>query len=146
MWIHLLPLGLIDGAGSGAPVQPDGGNTPGFIGRIPGQFRVEDEETKRKRREGYESKRPAEPPIDLTGEYLRKSAKLARALTKATAEQEALRAEIEALRAKETARAQAQLLRKQQALQLAAVREALIREQIEVIDVAYVAAAVLTLQ
>lgn len=143
MWIHLLSLQLIDGAGSSAA--PASGATPGFIGRIPGQFRVEDPEEKRKRRESYQ-KKTAEPPVDLTAEYRRKSARLARSLLKTRGEIEALRAVIAELEAEQTAKAQADLLRKQQAMQLAAIREAVILEQIEVIDVAYVATAVLTLQ
>jgi hypothetical protein len=84
--------------------------------------------------------------IDRTAEYVRQSARLAKALKRLHVERDALLANISRLEAIRTAKAEHELLLQRQALQLAAAQEALVIEQLEVIDVAYCAATILTLQ
>lgn len=123
-------------------------NTPGF--RIPGQVRGETAEAKRERRirEGtIAAERPQEPvQADASAEYVRRSAKLARTLQRLASERQGLQDRIATLEAAKTVRAEKQLLKQRQALQMAAIQEAIVLEQMEVLDVAFVAAAVLTLQ
>lgn len=79
-------------------------------------------------------------------EYAKKSAKLQTAAARIQGENQAIRAEISKLEAKkQTAKAEKALLLKRQELVLAEAQAALVAEQLEVIDVAYVASAVLSL-
>lgn len=155
-------LSPTDGALSiagGAPVitvvVPDSATaTPGFdIRGLAAAFRGgrTDEEEKRRRRASYvaadEPVPATTPPSNATKVYSEKSAKLALAISRLHAESSQLReqiAELEAriqaqVEAQERARLEYRLLLANQALLLAQVQEAVLLEEMEVIDVAYLA-------
>jgi len=119
-----------------------------YIGNF-SQSRVEDEAEKlaRRIREGTIPAPVVEVKPDQTAEYVAKSARLAQGIAKARAEAQTYRAEIGRLEKaqikRQTAKLQSQLLRAQQAHQLACVQEAVFLEEMEVMDIAYVASAVL---
>jgi len=128
--------------------------TPGRVLRIPGLHRVEDEDEKRARRI-REGTIPA--PVVLATEvqpaqlvYFKESARLAKAIAKAAAEAAAARAEIAALEAKIAAahkkrreRLEHELLLVQQRLTLLAVQEAVWREEMEAVEIAFIALVVI---
>lgn len=137
------------GGGTPAPILS---NTPGF--HIPGQFKVEDEADKlaRRIREGT-IKLPAAPREELGSEYLRQSERLAEAIVAARAEAAVLRPQIEALErrvlasiADQRTRLEHQLLLAQQRQAFIAVQEAQLLEEMEVLDIAFIAAVAVTLQ
>lgn len=154
------------GFGTGGVVPPPvvtTTNTPGFIRRIVplGRDRGESDEEKlaRRIREGtIVLPQPIATPtapndaraLARTAEYVRESAGLAIALQRLRGEREALlarTAELEAMQiARQSAKVAAELLRKRQALQMQAIQEAMVLEQMEVLDVAYCVAVVLRLQ
>lgn len=117
---------------------------------LPGQNHGEDAAAKRKRWESYTSPMvqavsPA-PKTDNDAEYLRKSASIAKSLVALRDEKESLLSRIAELDRLETAQSEREMLQKQQALQYAALQEAILLEQMEVIDIAFVAVVALTLQ
>lgn len=135
------------------PPTPSGDtNTPGRIEHVPNltRGRTEDEDAKRARRirEGT-IPAPLVPDDGRLQDYERKSAKITQALTRLRDESAELRSEISGLEAsqrkRQTARAQKELTLKVQALQLAQVQEAALLEELEVLDVAYVALIALTM-
>lgn len=139
--------------GGGGTVPPiSSAATPGF--RIPGQFKVEDEAAKlaRRIREGT-IKLPDAPKEDPSPEYYRQSARLSQAIVAARDEVSALRPQIEALErrvlaaiAEQRARLEHQLLIAKQRQAFIAVQEAQLLEEMEVLDIAFIAAVVVTIQ
>lgn len=89
---------------------------------------------------------PAQAP-EQRGEYTAKSASLAAAIARFRAESEAARKSIAVIEAaqmkRETAKLRGELIRAQQALQLAQVQEAVMLEEMEMLDVAFVASVAL---
>lgn len=130
------------GAGAVAPSA-----TPGFHRRvhIPDQSRGESEAEKLARRilEGTIQAPIAPPLVDFGADYAKKSVRLAAGIARFRAEAEISRKAIAKLEAtqrkRQTAALRKQLLHAQQALQLATVQEAVLMEEMEVIDVAYFA-------
>lgn len=122
-------------------------NTPGFIRPLGGsRGESEDEKTARRIREGS----LPEPIADQQQEYAQKSQKLVRAIARVRADTRRLAIESGELRARiaaaeaqnrerQAAKARAELLRNEQAATLARAEEEMLLEQMEVIDVAYVA-------
>lgn len=151
--VNLLPtLGYL----SGAPTVAQ--STPGRILRPLGQIRVESEADKKLRRIAEGSLPADAPPTDhgRLAEYTEKSALLAKAVGRLRGETEQyqreatqLRAAIERLReqdkAKLVAKAERDLMLKEQALTLAAAQQAALLEEMEMIDVAYVAMIALSM-
>lgn len=135
-------------ADSGCNFVPGGGGRIRHLGNL-SQTRVEDaaEKLARRIREGTLPAPVEESKPDQATEYAAKSAKLAQGIAKARAEALTYRAEIERLEQaqikRQTAKLQRELLRAQQALTLATVQEAVFLEEMEVMDIAYVASAVL---
>lgn len=125
-----------------------GGGRIRHLGRM-AQYNVEDEGEKlaRRIREGT-IPAPAVVKPDVQSKYVAESARLARGIAKARDEARAYRKEIERLEAaqvkRQTAKLQRELLRAQQALQLVTVQEAVFLEEMEVVDVAFVASAVIS--
>ncbi len=111
-----------------------------------GQFNVESEADKlaRRIREGT-IQVPIKPKSQ--DKYNAESARLALAISKARSEADTYRQEIERLEKaqikRQTAKLQKELLYAQQALQLAMVQEQVFLEEMEVVDIAFVASAVL---
>ena len=133
-----------------APIAPpvDSSATPGFIrrgGLRHDLVRGEDDAEKRARRirEGTLQPEQTEPSAKQAREYADKSARLAHAIERFRGESATLRLQIERLEAaqakRQSAKGQREILRKHQALQLASVQQAALLEQMEVLDVAYVA-------
>lgn len=148
--------GTLDG-GAVVVVAP---STPGRTIRIPWQVRGEPEDEKRARRirEGtlHEPLSVVPPPLPKpdAGYYFKESARLQAAIQRARDESAKLLAQIaaleaqraaEALRAAERVRLERRLTLARQSLQMAQLQEAIILEQIEVIDVAYLAVVALTM-
>lgn len=126
-------------------------NTPGRIRHfgMPGQVRgVENEAEKLARRINEGTIQVPVAPQDQASYYAKESLKLTAALAKATADAEASRQAIarleERARLRQTEKAQRELLIAQQALALAQVREAVLREEMEVLDIAFLAAVTIS--
>lgn len=123
--------------------------TPGRIRQHLGraQFRVEDEAEKlaRRIREGTVAAPPVpRQPFAPSEEYIRKSATLAAGIARLRDESERHREAIASLekaqdKAREVEKVRRGLLRAQQALQLAMVQEAVLIEEMEVLDVSFLA-------
>lgn len=132
------------GGGSAAPVGPTGGGVPGRIQLMsPPRGRVREDE--KRPPEPLEQQPVVETTNDATAEYYRRSAKLSRSLVRLRDEQTVLRAKIADLEARKSAKAEREILLQRQALQYAAVQEAIVLEEMTVIDVAFVAVVALTL-
>jgi len=128
--------------------------TPGHIRRIPGLHRVEDEAEKlaRRIREGT-IPAPVVPATEVQPAqlvYFKESARLAKAIAKAAAEAAETRAEIVALEAKIAAahkkrreKLEHDLLLIQQRLTLLAVQESVWREELEAVEIAFIALVVI---
>lgn len=136
---------------SGAPPAPPtpASATPGFVGRVldtRSRYESEEEKSERRIREGTIPAPVKAPSADLE-RYSAESARLARAVERFRDDAEKSRqriAQLEAAQAKrltEAKKAQIQrdLLRAEQALALAAAQEAAMLEEMEVLDVAFVA-------
>lgn len=140
---HVVTLGYGTGATPPTPTVVST-NTPGRIRRLgKTYYRGEEENEKlaRRIREGT-IPAPVEPPpaVAPTDDYAKKSARLAAGIAKLRAESDRHRKEIERLeRARETAKLRRELLLAQQALQLATVQEAVLLEEMEVLDIAFFA-------
>lgn len=125
------------------------GNTPGFTTHLPGRKRHESDEEKlaRRVREGTVQLPPKPLTVDSGPNYAREAKRLAAAIATARADAEASRQAIarleERARLRQTEQARSELLRAEQALQLAVVQEAVFLEELEVLDVAFFAAAAL---
>ena len=119
--------------------------TPGRIRRIgiPGQFRdAEDDAEKlaRRIREGTVQEIQAPEAPEAESVYFREAAKLAAAIARFRADARASEGAIARLElAQDTAKAQRALLHAQQALVLARAQEAAMLEELEVMDVAFLA-------
>lgn len=117
--------------------------TPGRIRRIgiPGQFRDAEDEAEKLARRIREGTIPAPfVPEPAESVYFREAAKLAAAIARFRADAKASEEAIARLeRAQDTAKAQRALLHAQQALVLARAQEAAMLEEMEVMDVAFLA-------
>lgn len=140
--------GSFSGASGGLSVDAEATATPGRVVRnlgLKATYKVEDETEKlaRRVREGTIQAPPVPavvPTISPSDRYIKKSARLASGISKLRAEADSHREEIAKLeRALETAKVRKALLRAQQALQLATVQEAVLIEEMEVLDIAFLA-------
>lgn len=120
-------------------------NTPGFLGRVRNlderrRYETEEEKLERRIREGT-IQAPVEPaPEPAEAVYSREAIKLSAAIAKFRADARASEEAIARLeKAQDTARARKALLHAQQALVLARAQEAAMLEEMEVMDVAFVA-------
>lgn len=137
--------------GGGGTVPPiSSAATPGF--RIPGQFKVEDEADKlaRRLREGT-IQPPAAPKEDPLPAYYRQSARLSQAIVQARAEAAQLKETIAVLErrilaaiADQRERFERQLLLAQQRAAFIAVQEAQLLEEMEVLEIAFIAVVAIT--
>lgn len=130
-------------------------STPGFRrkGRLPNQVRgeTEEEKTERRIREGT-IPAPVTQPIEINDvldkfapDLSAKQDDLGIRLKAARAEQEVLRLKIQVLEQEKGRKAKQQLLLREQEAQYAALKERLILEEMEAMDVASIAIAVLTM-
>jgi len=121
-------------------------STPGFLWHA-GRTKHEDEAEKLERHiREWNSRFPDPVRKDASREYLRKSALLAKSIARLEREAAASEAAIEALLAKrQTEKIEREIMLQRQALLLAQVQRAVFLEEMEVIDIAYITLAVMTL-
>lgn len=146
----IVTLGLVSGSVIPPTPDPVSTATPGRVlfSGLTGRTH-DDEEKRRRNKQSVDSvdvslDAPHET-IDQKADYIRQSASLSKALSRLHAERDGLLANIQRLETIQTAKAEHELILQRQALILAAAKEAMILEQLEVIDVAYCAAVILIL-